>query len=41
MGAYMSEPHTDKVSEDFRNGKVLVGASSMQGWRISQEASRE
>ena len=37
MGAYLSSPKTDKTSIDERNELVLVGASSMQGWRNSQE----
>lgn len=37
MGAYLSEPVLDKHSED-ENGEFLgCGASSMQGWRVSQE----
>ncbi|KAF6201382.1 hypothetical protein GE061_005830 [Apolygus lucorum] len=37
MGVYMSKPVKDKESSDL-NGKLLkCGASSMQGWRVSQE----
>ncbi|KAI8128974.1 putative protein phosphatase [Lucilia cuprina] len=37
MGAYLSQPKTDKVSTDESNDYLCVGASSMQGWRNSQE----
>ncbi|XP_017471075.1 PREDICTED: probable protein phosphatase CG10417 isoform X1 [Rhagoletis zephyria] len=37
MGAYLSEPKTDKVSSDESNDILTVGASSMQGWRNNQE----
>lgn len=37
MGSYLSEPVTEKISSDEENDKLLSGASSMQGWRISQE----
>ena len=37
MGAYLSEPITKKVSSDEAGRNVAFGASSMQGWRISQE----
>lgn len=37
MGAYLSEPVTEKYSSDEGNDFMDVGASSMQGWRISQE----
>ncbi|XP_072382982.1 probable protein phosphatase CG10417 isoform X2 [Diabrotica undecimpunctata] len=37
MGSYLSEPVTDKVSTDESNDKLSCGASSMQGWRITQE----
>lgn len=37
MGAYLSEPKTDKVSTDESNNILTVGASSMQGWRNNQE----
>jgi|LakMenEpi03Aug12_release.lakeMendotaPanAssembly.Ray.scaffolds.fasta_scaffold907995_1 hypothetical protein len=37
MGAYLSEPILEKHSTD-ENGEFLsFGASSMQGWRVSQE----
>lgn len=39
MGAYLSEPITKKVSSDETGKNVAYGASSMQGWRISQEVS--
>ncbi|XP_039499179.1 probable protein phosphatase CG10417 [Drosophila santomea] len=37
MGAYLSHPKTDKTSSDQFNDLLAVGASSMQGWRNSQE----
>ncbi|XP_033224539.1 probable protein phosphatase CG10417 [Belonocnema kinseyi] len=37
MGAYLSKPITEKVSSDQVGKNVAYGASSMQGWRISQE----
>ncbi|KAH8354955.1 hypothetical protein KR093_002912 [Drosophila rubida] len=37
MGAYLSHPKTDKASTDEFNELLIVGASSMQGWRNSQE----
>ncbi|XP_030371249.1 probable protein phosphatase CG10417 [Scaptodrosophila lebanonensis] len=37
MGAYLSHPKTDKASSDEFNDLLAVGASSMQGWRNSQE----
>ncbi|KAL1494323.1 hypothetical protein ABEB36_009938 [Hypothenemus hampei] len=40
MGAclsYMGEPSVDKISTDESNDKLVYGASSMQGWRNSQE----
>lgn len=37
MGAYLSEPMTDKQSEEGEGNKVKFGACSMQGWRVSQE----
>lgn len=37
MGAYLSEPVTDKISEDETTDRLKFGASSMQGWRVSQE----
>lgn len=39
MGAYLSEPKTTKDSLDSDGVYVRCGASSMQGWRISQEVS--
>lgn len=39
MGAYLSEPITKKISSDEVGKNVAYGASSMQGWRISQEVS--
>ena len=37
MGAYLSEPVTDKQSESGEIGKLKYGASAMQGWRVNQE----
>ncbi|XP_055917685.1 probable protein phosphatase CG10417 [Eupeodes corollae] len=37
MGAYLSEPKVDKISTDEMSDFLSVGASSMQGWRNSQE----
>lgn len=37
MGAYLTTPKTDKISTDELNDYLIVGASSMQGWRNSQE----
>lgn len=39
MGAYLSEPITEKKSTDEENERVRYGVSSMQGWRISQEVN--
>ncbi|XP_050522093.1 probable protein phosphatase 2C 6 [Daktulosphaira vitifoliae] len=37
MGTYLSKPKTDKESKDYENSSLICGASSMQGWRESQE----
>jgi len=37
MGAYLSEPVLEKHSEDEISEFLSCGASSMQGWRVSQE----
>lgn len=37
MGAYRSKPITDKTSSDDSGKYVKCGASSMQGWRVTQE----
>ena len=37
MGAYLSSPVVDKVSEDGVSDKFVYGAASMQGWRKHQE----
>lgn len=37
MGAYLSEPVTEKFSSDESGTRISYGASSMQGWRMSQE----
>jgi hypothetical protein len=41
MGAYLSEPIVDKISCDEKSDKAKLsfGASSMQGWRVSQEVT--
>ena len=37
MGAYLSEPNLSKISNDCDNDHISYGASSMQGWRVTQE----
>ncbi|CAF1157152.1 unnamed protein product, partial [Didymodactylos carnosus] len=37
MGAYLSSPICDKESIEGSNNRLSYGASSMQGWRMSQE----
>lgn len=37
MGAYLSEPVLEKHSSDEDKVQLSYGASSMQGWRVSQE----
>lgn len=37
MGAYLSEPKTEKESESHENEYFRCGASQMQGWRTKQE----
>ncbi|XP_076368076.1 protein phosphatase 1G [Tachypleus tridentatus] len=37
MGAYLSEPVTEKISTNETSPRLSYGASSMQGWRVSQE----
>ncbi|KAJ8912919.1 hypothetical protein NQ315_017249 [Exocentrus adspersus] len=37
MGSYLSTPVTKKFSSDEESDKLKCGASSMQGWRVSQE----
>lgn len=37
MGAYLSQPNTDKTSSDGGNNNVSYGFSAMQGWRVSME----
>ena len=37
MGAYLSEPNTEKVSENGVGKNLTFGACSMQGWRKEQE----
>ncbi|PIK47688.1 hypothetical protein BSL78_15462 [Apostichopus japonicus] len=37
MGAYLSHPNLEKVSENGENDRLKYGASAMQGWRLAQE----
>ncbi|XP_041484040.1 probable protein phosphatase 2C 21 [Lytechinus variegatus] len=37
MGAYLSEPNVEKISDDGTCGKLSYGASAMQGWRVGME----
>ena len=37
MGAYLSEPITNKETSVEENDELRVASSSMQGWRVSQE----
>ncbi|XP_072018042.1 protein phosphatase 1G-like [Amphiura filiformis] len=37
MGAYLSEPNLEKVSEDGGAENLSYGACAMQGWRLAQE----
>ncbi|KAJ8032980.1 Protein phosphatase 1G [Holothuria leucospilota] len=37
MGAYLSQPNLEKVSENGGNDRLKYGASAMQGWRFAQE----
>ena len=39
MGAYLSQPNLYKESVDGEDARISFGASSMQGWRLSQEVS--
>lgn len=39
MGAYLDKPYTEKESTDEINDSLSCGASSMQGWRSSQEVN--
>jgi protein phosphatase 1G len=39
MGVYLSTPNTEKISIDKSSKKFSYGASSMQGWRVSQEVT--
>ena len=39
MGAYLSEPITNKETQLEENDELRVASSSMQGWRVSQEVS--
>ena len=41
MGAYLSSPICDKDTIEGSNGRLAYAASSMQGWRMSQEVSFE
>ncbi|PSN53499.1 hypothetical protein C0J52_16748 [Blattella germanica] len=37
LGAYLKKPNTEKISTDEVGRRVICGASSMQGWRVTQE----
>ena len=37
MGPYLGTPNTDKESENGQSDATRWGATSMQGWRKSQE----
>ncbi|KAI3384639.1 hypothetical protein SNEBB_009386 [Seison nebaliae] len=37
MGQALSEPQTNKTTNQLQNGMVFCGASSMQGWRCTME----
>ena len=39
MGPYLGQPNKEKDSEDGEEGNIRYGATSMQGWRKSQEDS--
>jgi hypothetical protein len=39
MGSYLSKPVTTAHSQDLENHRLECGASSMQGWRESQEVN--
>ena len=37
MGAYLSQPITDKDSSDGEDAKFKYGTTAMQGWRTNME----
>ena len=37
MGSYLSEPVTEKVTDDSEFKSISAGEASMQGWRVGQE----
>jgi hypothetical protein len=37
MGAYLSQPITDKESTDGEDGRFKYGTTAMQGWRTNME----
>lgn len=39
MGAFLSEPKTEKTAIASSNSRLSYGVSCMQGWRISMEVS--
>lgn len=39
MGPYLGQPNKEKESEVGENDTIRFGATSMQGWRKSQEDS--
>ena len=42
MGAYLSQPNTEKHSEDGEGpGNLRYGVSEMQGWRMHMEVCKQ
>ena len=39
MGAYSTKPNTETQVDEGSNEYITFGASSMQGWRVTQEVS--
>lgn len=39
MGAYLSQPNTDKSTANGGNHKMSYGLAAMQGWRVSMEVN--
>lgn len=37
MGAYLSQPVTEKETESGQDDRLQYAATSMQGWRVNQE----
>ena len=40
MGAYLSQPITDKESSDGEDARFKYGTTAMQGWRTNMEVRR-